>query len=394
MTLYDALVAKIDEKTDRMIELRRHMHQYPELSFEEEKTGQFIVDFYDGKDHDGIETQVGGMHGSVVTIKGAGQGPTIALRADFDALPIQEDTGLPFASKVDGVMHACGHDGHTAYMLILAESLIELKDQINGTVKIVHQPAEEVSPGGAKTILESGVLDDVDTMFGIHVMTNAETGKVQVRGGNVQTGRSNFSMTVKGKSGHGSSPHQANDAIVAAAAFVTNVQSMISRRIDPFDMATFTIGNFDGTGQANVINDHVQLDGDVRTMSQEASDTIMEYMTHYAEGIAEMYQVDVDLNYVNDYPVLHNDEEAAGRVRKALDQMDVEGVTVEESPLQAPSEDFAFYAEKIPSVFFYVGCTPKGQEAWPHHHPKFFVDEKSLPIAAKSMAAVVQEYVG
>lgn len=394
MSLKEQLFEKIDAKTERMIDIRRYLHEHPELSFEEEKTGQYIVDFYKDLPHDGIETNVGGMNGSVVTIQGGQAGPTIALRADFDALPIQEDTGLPFASKVDGVMHACGHDGHTAYLLILAESLIELKDQIKGTVKIVHQPAEEVSPGGAKTILESGLLDDVEAMFGIHVMTNAQTGIVQVRKGNVQTGRSNFSMTVRGKSGHGSSPHQANDAIVAAAAFVTNVQSMISRRIDPFDMAVFTIGNFDGTGQANVINDHVQLDGDVRTMSTQASETIMKYMHHFADGIREMYQVDVDLDFAYDYPVLHNDEGVTERVWKALEEMNVPGVELEESPKQAPSEDFAFYAEKIPATFFYVGCTPEGQEAFPHHHPKFFMDEQALTISAKAMATVVDEFVG
>ena len=245
MSLLDELTKKIDTKKTRMIDIRRYLHENPELSFEEEKTANYIRDFYKDVAVDSVETDVGGGHGVAVTIKGSHPGQTIALRADFDALPIEEETGLPYASENKGVMHACGHDGHTAYMMILAESLAELKSQLKGTIKIIHQPAEEVPPGGALGIIKAGVLDDIDAIFGIHVMSPMETGTVYYRSGNTQTGRSYFKLKVQGKGGHGSSPHMANDAIVAASAFVMNCQTVVSRRIDPFDTAVVTIGSFD-----------------------------------------------------------------------------------------------------------------------------------------------------
>lgn len=395
MSLFDELNKKIDEKRDRLIEIRRYLHENPELSFEETETSKYIQDFYDNVEIDKIDTKVGEMYGHLVTIEGAGDGPTIALRADFDALPIQEDSGVDFQSKVEGVMHACGHDGHTAYMLILAESLAELKDQINGTIKIIHQPAEEVPPGGAKTMIEAGVLDGVDAVFGIHVMTNMESGTVAYRPGPTQTGRDFFNMKIQGKGGHGSSPHQANDAIVAGASFVMNAQTYVSRRVNPFDMAVLTIGNFDGKGQFNIIKDSVELDGDIRTMSPEAKELAEREVKRYAKGLEETFDVTVELDYNSDYPVLINDEEVTERVGKALNSVDVPEIkNVEVNDQQAPSEDFAYYLVEKPGTFFYVGATPAGEEGFPHHHPKFKIDEESLFTAAKAMAAVVNEWVG
>ena len=168
--LLDEIMKKLDEKKDRIIEIRRYLHEHPELSFQEEETAKYISDFYKDVSVDSVETNFGGERGIVVTIKGAKPGKTIAIRADFDALPIQEETGLPFASKNDGVMHACGHDGHTAYMLVLAETLAEFKDRLKGTISVIHQPAEEMPPGGALGMIKAGVLDGVDAIFGIHVM--------------------------------------------------------------------------------------------------------------------------------------------------------------------------------------------------------------------------------
>ena len=188
MTLTE-MMNRLEQKESRMIEIRRYLHAHPELSFEETQTAKYIEDFYKDIPVDKIDTHIGGQNGIVVTIKGSKPGKTIALRADFDALPIEEETGLPFASKNPGVMHACGHDGHTAYMLVLAETLAEVKDELEGTIKIIHQPAEEKSPGGAIGMIHAGVLDDVDVILGIHVMTTMETGKIYYRAGNTQTGR-------------------------------------------------------------------------------------------------------------------------------------------------------------------------------------------------------------
>jgi amidohydrolase len=391
--LLNDLMNKLDEKKDRIIEIRRYLHEHPELSFQEEETAKYIAEFYKDVPVDSVETNFGGQRGIVVTIKGPKQGKTIAIRADFDALPIKEETGLPFASKNEGVMHACGHDGHTAYMLVLAETLAEMKDQLKGTIRVIHQPAEEAPPGGAIGMIKAGVLDGVDAIIGIHVMSTMKTGHIYYRSGNTQTGRSYFKLIVQGKGGHGSSPHMANDAIVAASSFVMNLQTIVSRRINPFDTASITIGNFDGKGTFNVIKDSVTLEGDVRTMSPETREIVETQVRAFAEGLETSYGVKSILEYTNDYPVLYNDPEVTEHVSEALTQAsipEVEEVLVTEP--QPPSEDFAYYLQKVPGCFFYVGAAPEDGEAYPHHHPKFVIDEKSLIISAKAMAAVVASY--
>lgn len=391
--LITEIMEKLDSKKDRIVELRRYLHAHPELSFQEEKTAAYIENFYNDVQVDSVEKNVGGHRGIVVTIKGAKPGKTIAIRADFDALPIKEDTGLSFASKNEGVMHACGHDGHTAYMLVLAETLAEVKNQLSGTIKVLHQPAEEMPPGGAIGMIEAGVLDGVDAVFGIHIMSTMKTGNIYYKSGNTQTGRSHFKLHIQGKGGHGSSPHMANDAIVAASAFVMNCQTIVSRRIDPFDTAVVTIGSFDGKGQFNVIKDSVTLEGDVRTMSQQSREIVEEQVRQIANGLEASYGVDITLEYENDYPVLYNDPEVTEQVRIALEQVSIPEVDVVlETGPQPPSEDFAYYLKEKPGCFFYVGAMPETKEWYPHHHPKFDIDEKSLVISAKAMAAVVAAY--
>jgi len=254
----EKLMKMLDERKDEMIQIRRFLHEHPEISFEEEKTANYIADFYKGKDVD-IQTNVGNGYGIIVTIVGGKPGKTIGLRADFDALPIVEETPVPFKSKNEGVMHACGHDGHTAYLLVLADCLIQLKSELAGTIKIIHQHAEEVPPGGAKSIIESGLLDDLDEVFGIHLLPIAPVGMVGYNKGFAFNGRAYMKLKIQGTGGHGSSPHLANDAIVAGAHFVTAVQTIISRRLSPFEVGVITIGSFDGAGTFNVIKDSVEL---------------------------------------------------------------------------------------------------------------------------------------
>lgn len=392
MSLLDMLTQKLEEKEGRIIEMRRYLHAHPELSFEEEKTAQYIADFYKDVPVDKVETNYGGGNGVVVTIKGAQPGKTIAIRADFDALPITEETDVAFKSTNPGVMHACGHDGHTAYMLILAETLAELKSELKGTIRVLHQPAEEVPPGGALGMIKAGALEGVDHIFGIHVMSNMETGKVFYRAGNTQTGRSYFKLKVQGKGGHGSSPHTANDAIVAASSFVMNVQTIVSRHINPFDTAVVTIGSFDGKGSFNVIKDSVTLEGDVRTMSDESRTVVEEQVRQFAEGLETSFKVKSELEYANDYPVLYNDPEVTGLVQEALEAANFAEI-LETAP-QPPSEDFAYYLKEVPGTFFYVGAMPANGEWYPHHHPKFEINEDSLLISAKAMAAVVVKFCG
>lgn len=331
-----------------------------------------------------------------MTIKGGKPGKTIALRADFDALPIFEETDVPFKSKNEGVMHACGHDAHTAYLLILADCLIQLKDSIAGTIKIIHQHAEETPPGGAKSIVESGLLDDVDQIFGIHLFPTHPVGYIGYRSGFAYAGRSFFKLIVKGVGGHGSSPHMANDSIVAASYFVTAIQTVISRRLNPFDQGVITIGSFDGKGTFNVIKDSVELEGDVRYMTVENQQLLAKEIQRIVNGLEETFDVKCELDYTFDYPPLYNDPKVTEGVVEILQSTNDPDITeVGEYPMLSGSEDFAYYLEKIPGCFFVVGCKPKGVEnAYFNHHPKFDIDEDCLLVAAKAVGHIVASHCG
>lgn len=390
MTL-EKLLESLKEKEERMIEIRRHLHENPELSFQENETAKYIAEFYEGKDAE-VETGVGG-NGVKVTIDTGKSGRTLALRADFDALPILEETGLPFASKKEGVMHACGHDAHTAYMLILAETLIELKNELQGKIVIIHQHAEELPPGGAQQMIADGVLDGVDNVLGAHVMSNMETGKVLYREKESMTGRGFFKLTIKGSGGHGSSPHLANDPIVAGAHFVSEIQTIVSRRLNPFESGVVTIGSFDGKGVFNVIKDQIVLEGDVRAMGDETKKTIEKEIKRISSGIEATFGVTNVLEYKDDYPTLYNDPELMRHVANAIADADLPEVTsVEKCDPQPPSEDFAYYTKELPSSFIYIGAAPEGK-VYPHHHPKFDISEDSLLIAAQSIGSATIDYL-
>ncbi|MFB5087522.1 amidohydrolase [Psychrobacillus sp. PGGUH221] len=386
----EKLMKMLDERKDEMIQIRRFLHEHPELSFKEEKTAQYIVNFYKGKNVE-VQTNVGNGYGIIVTIVGGKPGKTIGLRADFDALPIVEETPVTFKSKNEGVMHACGHDGHTAYLLVLADCLIQLKSELSGTIKIIHQHAEEVPPGGAKSIVESGLLDDLDEVYGIHLLPIAPVGMVGYNKGYAFNGRAYMKLKIQGQGGHGSSPHLANDAIVAGAHFVTAVQTIISRRLSPFDIGVITIGSFDGAGTFNVIKDSVELEGDIRYMTVETKETIEREVKRLVKGLEEEFGVSCKLTYTPDYPPLYNNPELTEKVAVALKNATIKEITeVKEVPPMAPSEDFAYYAEKFPACFFYIGCTPKGvDKPYFNHNPKFDIDEDSLLVAAKAVGQVV-----
>ena len=391
----EKLMTMLENRKDEMIQIRRHLHENPELSFKEEKTAQYIAEFYEGKDVD-VQTNVGNGYGIIVTIKGDKPGKVIGLRADFDALPIHEETDVPFKSKNEGVMHACGHDGHTAYMLILADCLIQLKSSIAGTIKIIHQHAEETPPGGAKSIVESGILDDLDVIFGTHLFPTDPAGTVGYRSGYSMAGRSYFKLVIQGTGGHGSSPHNANDPIVAGAHFVTAVQTVVSRRLNPFEMGVVTIGSFDGKGTFNIIKDSIEIEGDVRYMNEKTAQLIDNEIHRIVGGIEQEFGVKCELTYLSDYPPLYNDPAVTTEVVSILENANDPTISkVKEFPMLSGSEDFAYYLKKTPGVFFYIGCKPKGVEkAYFNHHPKFDIDEDALLVAAKSVGHVVCKYVG
>lgn len=269
-----------------------------------------------------------------------------------------------------------------------------MKDQLHGKIRILHQPAEEVPPGGAIGMIKSGCLEGIDNVLGIHVMSTLPTGTIAYREGAAQTGRASFSLTFHGKGGHGSSPHLANDAIVAASQFVVAVQTIVSRRVNPFDTASVTIGSFDAKGTFNVIQGDATLMGDVRIMNETTRKLIEKNFHQIAEGIAEAFEMTVTIDYKNDYPVLHNDPKLTAFVAKSLKNARLEGIdSIERCDPQPPSEDFAYYALERPSCFFYVGCAPEDGPAYPHHSPKFVINEKSLLTCAQAMGTVVIDYL-
>lgn len=391
-TLQAELMKKLQERQDEMIKISRHLHEHPEVSFHEKMTAQYIKNFYKG-----LDCQVkdcGDGYGIIVDIQGAHPGKRLALRADFDALPIQEDNDLPFKSQNPGVMHACGHDAHTAYMLVLAKCLIELKDQLHGSIRIIHQPAEEVSPGGALSMIKDGVLDGVDNVVGIHVMSTMPTGAVELHSGPTQTGRANFDLTFTGKGGHASMPQYSHDAIVAGSYFVTELQTVVSRRLNPFDVGSVTIGSFDGAGSYNAIQEKVKLKGDVRIMDEQNRDLIKKSIQKVIRGVDDAFDVHSQLDYDDNYPVLVNDKQLTTQIADWLTKAQLPQVTqIKDSSFVNASEDFAYYAEQVPSCFFYVGCQVDDGEVHPHHSPDFLLNEKAILICAEAMGTVVTNYL-
>lgn len=383
----EKLVKELEKDKEKMIKIRRYLHENPEISFKETKTAEYISKYYENKGVE-VKTHVGG-NGIVVIIDSGKPGKTMGLRADFDALPIKEETGLTFSSKNIGVMHACGHDAHTAYLMVLADILIKYKKELKGKIYIIHQHAEEMTPGGAIGMIKSGNLDEVDNFFGIHVMTDMPLGKVYYHSGETQQGRSKFNVKLIGKGGHGSMPHTANDAIVAGANLVMALQTIVSRRLSPFENGVVTVGSFDGAGTFNIIKDKIEITGDVRAMSENTMKKIEEQINIISQGIAKTYSMDIEYNFLIDYPILNNDKKMTQLVVKAVKKV---GLEAEDCGPQSPSEDFAHYAKVKPSCFFYVGAK-KDNNNYPHHNSKFNINEESLLVASKAMLAVVFEYL-
>lgn len=395
MTLKETLFNKLDEKQSRMIEIRRHLHAHPELSFHEVETAKFIQDFYKDKDVT-VHTNVGGGNAVIVDIEGGQPGKVIGLRADFDALPIQEETDLEFKSEYDGVMHACGHDAHTAYLLILAESLIELKDELAGTIRIIHQHAEELPPGGARDIVDSGILDNVDEIYGIHVFPFVDQGKIEIHEEETYAGSATFDIVIQGKGGHAAMPQETNDAIVAGSYLVTQLQTIVSRRMDPKDSVVVTVAAFEAPGGYNVIQDKVTLKGTVRYLNADTKEPAYEALKQQVAGLEQTFGVTIDLDYRFDYPVLYNYPEQTQAVRSILKQSEGSYFDqVVEGEALSGSEDFAYYLTKIPGTFYIVGAKPEGVEhPYPNHHPKFEINEDSMMICAKSLGEVVLNRMG
>lgn len=392
MDLEQELLKRLTQSEDEIIQIRRHLHEHPEISFKEKNTHAYIRDFY--KDLDCNIRNCGTGYGILVDIDSGKPGPKLALRADFDALAIQEDNNLPFKSKNPGVMHACGHDGHTAYMMVLAKNLIALKDQLKGSIRIIHQPAEEVYPGGAKSMIEDGALAGVDNVIGIHVMSTMPTGAIGYHLGDSQTGRSNFTVTFTGKGGHASMPQLSNDTIVAGSYFVTALQTIVSRRIEPADHASITVGSFDGAGTYNVIKEAVTLKGDIRIMKESTRTVVHKQLRQIIQGIESTFGVKADYQIITDVPVLYNDPKFTVQTVEDIKAANIPEITqITDFGAQDPSEDFSYFARERPSTFLYVGCDVDDGQTHPHHSPNFMMDERCLLIAAKAVGTATLRYL-
>lgn len=376
----EQLYGLLDDAYPDMVSIRRYLHQHPEVSFHETKTAQYIQNFYKEL---GVEfrSNVGG-NGVVATIKGGKPGKTVALRADFDALPIQDQKDVPYKSTVPGVMHACGHDGHTATLLQLAKAMNSIKDELAGTYVFIHQHAEEYAPGGAISMIEDGCLDGVDVIFGTHLWSLMEANTIQYVSGPIMAAADRIEITVQGAGGHGASPHQTKDAIVIGAQLVTNLQQLVSRRVDPLESAVVSIGSFVSDNAFNIIADQASLLGTVRTFSPAIRDLMEKEIHRIVEGTAIMHDCEIDLSYVRGYPAVVNHEKETEFLRDIA--QDIPGVKdVIETMPQMGGEDFAYYLENIPGTFFFTGAQP--ENVFPHHHPRFDFEESAMLTAAKTL---------
>ncbi|MGR7908225.1 M20 family metallopeptidase [Lysinibacillus capsici] len=387
----EKLFTLLDANYNEMVGIRRHLHEYPELSFEEVETPSYIATFHRELGHV-VREGVGGR-GVVAILRGGKPGKTVALRADFDALAIQEENDVPYKSKIAGKMHACGHDGHTATLLGLAKALNAMRDQIEGNVVFIHQHAEEVAPGGAKPMIEDGCLEGVDVIFGTHLWAPTPLGEILVKDGAIMAAADKVEITVQGKGGHGAEPHHSIDAVTLASQFVVNAQQLVSRRIDPLKSAVLTIGHFEAINPFNVIADRVVLAGTIRTFEEEVRIQMEQELEAVLNATCLAFGASYKYRYTRGYPPVYNHQ----RETEFLAQLasTVPGVDqVITCPPFMIGEDFAYYLEKVPGTFFFTGAKkPEWETAYPHHHARFDFDERAMLIAAKTLGKATLTYL-
>ncbi|MDI3234939.1 M20 family metallopeptidase [Exiguobacterium antarcticum] len=371
-----------------MVERRRYLHQHPELSFHEVETPRFIAERLTELGID-VRTDVGGR-GVVGTIRGGKPGKTVALRADFDALPIQDEKEVEYRSTVPGVMHACGHDGHTATLLAVAEILVRQKEQLAGNVVLIHQHAEEVVPGGARDMIADGCLEGVDVIFGTHLWSTTKLGTIGYRIGPVMAAADKFELTLFGRGGHGAKPHETIDAVVLGATVVKELQSIVSRRLDPLQQAVLTIGTLHAGNTFNVIADSAQLTGTVRTFDPIVAEQIVMEMERTIKGICEAAGATYAFHYEKGYPAVVNHAGETDLIRTVASDVVGANQVFEIAPTMG-GEDFAYYLQRVPGTFFFTGA---GDETfYPHHHPKFDFEEQAMQYAARILIEATLRYL-
>lgn len=398
-----------EEIEPKVIEWRRHFHQYPELSNREFKTAKTVEDHLREL---GMEVRTGIAHTGVAGIlKGGKPGPVVALRADMDALPVVERVDVPFASKEKttflgkevGIMHACGHDSHTAILMGVAEQLSSIKDQLQGTVLFIFQPAEEGAPpgeeGGAKLMLKEGLFDDPtpEVAFGLHISSTVEAGKISYKPGGLLAAADRFEIKVKGKQAHGSRPWSGVDPIVASAHIIIGLQSIISRQMElTKEAAVITVGKFESGVRNNIIPEEATMIGTIRTldpgMRKDIHERIRKTATLIAESQGAVAEVDIQIGT----PVTHNNPELARKMVPSLFKSAGEENVIVQRPITG-AEDFAYYANTVPSLFFFLGGRPSDievKDASSHHTPDFYIEESGFKVGVKALMQLTLDYMG
>lgn len=404
----DALAAPVD---DKVVEWRRDIHAHPELGNRETRTAQLVADHLRAL---GLEPATGIAHtGVTAVLKGGKPGPRIALRADMDALPVTERTNVPFASKATtqyrgetvGVMHACGHDAHTAILMGVAEALVGIRDELPGEILFIFQPAEEGPPegeeGGALMMLEQGIFDRFkpEAVFGLHVFSTLRVGELGYRSGPMMAASDRFSIIVKGRQTHGSRPWGGVDPIVAAADIVSTAQAIVSRQMDITKQpVVLSFGAIKGGIRYNIIPDEVELIGTIRTFDDAMRDEVFAKLKRTAESVAHAHGATVETAIPADHgnPVTSNDPALTARVLPSLQKIAGQRKVVA-MPLITGAEDFSEYARRVPGFFFFVGATPADQDprtAPSNHSPEFHLDEGALALGTRSMLQVTLDYLG
>lgn len=372
---------------NKVIEWRRHIHQNPELSFKEKNTSEYVEQIL--KNLGNIETMRPTPTSVIGILKGGKPGKTVAFRADMDALPVEEETGLSFASSVKGVSHACGHDAHTAMLLGAATTLSKMQKQIPGTIYFIFQHAEESYPGGAQEIIKSGALKGINAFFGIHVTPSLPAGIIGILPDEAaSTNSDGFNLTIHGKGSHGSMPHLGVDPIVVGAEIVNNLQTIISRNVSPGEMAVITIGRFQSGKANNVIPETADLGATVRTITEETRKLVADRIKTMVEDISHAYGAKADLDYIFSYPAIQNSPELCNIARKAAIQA-VGKDMVMDVPRMTASEDFSYYKEVAPTCFLVLGVGSGPA----NHSPKFNLDEKALSNGVKAEVQIIMDYL-
>jgi amidohydrolase len=387
------LSSDVAEFSEFVVNLRRRLHQWPELGFQEQRTAKLIAEQLTAL---GMEVRVGLAHTGVLGVmRGSGAGRTVLLRADIDGLPIEEASGVPYASQNQGVMHACGHDGHTAILLTVAHVLARHRQRFSGTVKFVFQPAEEVPPGGAKGMIQEGVLEQpkVDAVFGLHLWNGLPVGKIGADEGPIMASVDRFDAVIKGVGGHGAYPHMGVDPIVVASHVVTALQTAVSREVPPLTPVVVTVGTLHGGTAFNVIPSQVDLSGTVRTIDPEIRQQMPDRLERIVRGVTSAMRAGYTFHYEFGYPVTSNDPYQTHFARQVA-----AGIVGESNVVSAGmtmgAEDMSYFLEAVPGCYLRLGSgNPAQGLVHPHHSALFNFDESALPIGVDLLAQITLAYL-